>query len=183
MFHLEEYIDKSKGIFLLILALCGGYVSETLGCKVQYEMTNNRILKYLIVLFTIYFSITITSKDNENPFILFRTSILIWMFFVLFTRMTPIPTLIVMILLLLIFFLDNWKKYKIAIDKKSNILDDSQSPTYKYIIDIQKLLLVIIILLIVLGNVGYIIKKRKQYGANFDYVTYIFGVNKCKSLK
>merc|ERR1712224_407198 len=75
-------------------------------------MTNNRLLKYIIVLFTIYFSITITSEDNENPFKLMATSILVWIFFVLFTRMTPIPTLIVMILLLLIYFLDNWKNYK-----------------------------------------------------------------------
>lgn len=180
MLDLKNYIDKSKGVFLLILALCGGYVSETLGCKIQYAMTNNRLLKYLIVLFTIYFSITITSEDNENPFKLMATSILVWIFFVLFTRMTPIPTLIVMILLLLIYFLDNWKNYKKATQKNNQLIQKNNQA--KQILTIQKILLVIIIILILIGNIGYLLKKRRQYGKKFNYFTYIFGVNKCKSL-
>lgn len=37
---LQDYIDRSNAIFLLILAICSGYVADTIGCKIQYHLTN-----------------------------------------------------------------------------------------------------------------------------------------------
>lgn len=176
MFSFDSYIDKSNGIFLLILALCGNFVAETLSCKVQKVLTNNRFLKYLVVYFTIYFSITITSEENENPFKLLGVAAMIWIVFIFFTRMTPQATIISMICLLLIYFLNNYMNYR---NNQHNLKKNDESKI-KYI---QKLLLIIFILSIIIGNYYYLTKKMVQYGNKFEYSTYIFGVQKCHSLK
>lgn len=172
----NNFIDKSNGIFLLILALCGNFLAETLSCKLQKVLTNNRLLKYLVVYFTIYFSITITSNQNENPFKLLGTAGIIWVIFIFFTRMTPTPTLIAMISLLLIYFINNYIEYK------NNTNDNDNRNDNINLRNIQKLLLIFFIITIIIGNYFYLNKKISQYGKKFKYSTYIFGVQKCHSL-
>ena len=180
----QDYIDRSNGIFLLILALCSGFVAETINCKIQYHLTNNRYLKYLVVFFVIYFSITLTSKENVNPFVLLSNALFIWIFFVLFTRMTPIPTIIVLVCLLLVYFINNYRNYLKRLDSgatsSSKKIDDKHRDDTLF--NIQKLLMVVLVAIILIGNISYLIKKRNQYGKDFNYLTYIFGVKKCKSL-
>ena len=173
---LSDYIDKSNGIFLLILAICGNFLAETINCKIQYELTNNRILKYVVVYFTIYFTITITSEKNENPFDLLLKAFLIWIFFILFTRMSHLPTLLVMILLLIIYFTNNYRTY---LKNKKN---KSKSISSKLLLSFQKVLLIAIIIIIFIGNINYFLLKKNKYGKDFTILKYIFGIQKCTSL-
>ena len=50
MDYLESII---KGIFLLILAVAGNFVAETLGCKTQKLLSNNMLSKHIIIILTI----------------------------------------------------------------------------------------------------------------------------------
>ena len=47
MDYLESII---KGIFLLILAVAGNFVAETLGCKTQKLLSNNMLSKHIIIV-------------------------------------------------------------------------------------------------------------------------------------
>ena len=151
----KDYIDKSNGIFLLILALCGNFIAETLSCQIQKQLTNNRLLKYLVVYFTIYFSITITSHRNENPFKLLVTAFIIWIIFIFFTRMGPQPTIIAIISLMIIYFINNYIDYQSEIDENSE-------KTNSNLRNIQKGLLLLVIGSIIVGNYYYIQKKNRS---------------------
>ena len=107
----ESYITLANGIFLLLLAVSGNFVAETLGCKTQYALSNNMYLKNLVILFMIYFTINFTSDDVSHPLHTLQGTVIIWIFFVLFSRMRPMYTLAVIILLLITYILNNFRKY------------------------------------------------------------------------
>ena len=44
------------GVFLLLLAVSGNFIAETLGCKVQKLLTNNMYAKNIIIILITYFS-------------------------------------------------------------------------------------------------------------------------------
>jgi hypothetical protein len=175
MVELQNILDKSNGIFLLILALSANFVAETMGCRIQYLLTNNRWLKYLIVYLTIYFSIHITNKENENPFVLLGASAVVWVVFVLFTRMTPLPTLFVFLTLLLIYIINNYINYRNDHQKLKKQTKDKLENT-------QMVLLVFVVVVMIIGNTSYLIKKMREYGKSFSLISFIFGVQKCRSL-
>ena len=75
---LDRYLSISSGIFLLLLAVSGNFVAETLGCKLQNILTNNMVVKNLVILFMIYFTINITAEKGLNPLFLMKDSIIVW---------------------------------------------------------------------------------------------------------
>ena len=55
MIKKEDLTNLPKGLLLIFLAISGGYLLETLGCRFREIMTNNMYAKYLLVFFMIYF--------------------------------------------------------------------------------------------------------------------------------
>ena len=54
--QIENINDIIKSIFLLLLAISGGYVAQTLGCKTQKLLTENMYVKHIVILLVIYFT-------------------------------------------------------------------------------------------------------------------------------
>ena len=52
---LEKSDSIIKGIFLLILAISGNFIGETLGCKTQKMLRENMFAKQMVVYLIIYF--------------------------------------------------------------------------------------------------------------------------------
>ena len=74
-----------KGVFLLILAVSGNFVAETLGCKTQKLLGESMLAKHFIILLVVYFALGFTSDGNPHPGDLAKNSLIIWIMFVLFT--------------------------------------------------------------------------------------------------
>lgn len=174
--HLNVYIDKSKGVFLLIIAICGNFIAETLNCRLQKNLTHNRVFKYLVVFFTIYISITLTSKKTVNPFNILFNTIITFIIFILFTRMTLYPTYISISIFIFIFFTNNYLLYlntsKYKYTSLKNLLNFS-----------LKLLLITLFFVMVIGNIQYLQEKRKQFGSKFHFINYIFGNYQCEKIE
>lgn len=169
---LHQYIDKSQGVFLLIIAICGNFIAETLNCSLQRQLRENRFLKYLVVFFTIYISIHFTSNKKVNPFLILLNTFMIFSFFILFTRMPLYPTYITIGIFILIFFINNYLVYSNA----NHLL----KLTDKHIlITIQKILLLVLITTMIIGNLQYFRKKKTQFGNRFHYLNYLFGNYQC----
>ena len=83
--NLEKADNIMNGVLLLILAIAGNFIAETLGCKTQKLLTENMLAKHILILFIIYFSLGFTSESNPNPIILLRNSVSIWVLFLLFS--------------------------------------------------------------------------------------------------
>ena len=78
-------LDIIKGIFLLILAISGNFLSETMGCQIQKLLTNNMFAKNIIILMVIYFSLGFASdQTNPHPWDIAKQTLFIWVFFLIF---------------------------------------------------------------------------------------------------
>jgi len=68
---MENTVEKANnimnGVLLLILAISGNFIAETLGCKTQKLLTENMLAKHVVILFIIYFSLGFASESNPNP--------------------------------------------------------------------------------------------------------------------
>ena len=51
-------------IFLLTTSILSNFIGDIMGCKIQKLFSNNIILKYLIILFIIYSTITVFLKKT-----------------------------------------------------------------------------------------------------------------------
>ena len=178
---MENTVEKAdnimNGVLLLILAISGNFIAETLGCKTQKLLTENMLAKHVVILFIIYFSLGFASESNPNPMILLRNSVSIWVLFLLFTKMSLNFNIFVFGLVVLYHFINSYINYYSSLDKKKY---KKEIDNYNKILYYLKYL---IIGLLIVGFVLYFNKQRNEYSKNWSTFKFIFGVNKCKSLQ
>ena len=143
----------------------------------------------------IYFTINYTSDEAEHPLVSMKNALIMWILFVLFGRMRPSYTLAVIILLLISYMLNNFRKYNKAStpeDKTNGVLSDGKTnetaekkqhiATDKQLFELQTISVSAAVILIVFGSLMYLRDKKREYGRNFQIMKFIFGVKKCASL-
>ena len=67
--------------------------------------------KHVLILFMIYFTIDFTDKEHVNPFVNLARALTIWIIFHFFTHMDIVPTIIAIILVMVLFFISNYRHY------------------------------------------------------------------------
>jgi|UniRef100_A0A6C0CYK4 hypothetical protein len=178
---MENTVEKAdnimNGVLLLILAISGNFIAETLGCKTQKLLTENMLAKHVVILFIIYVSLGFASESNPNPMILLRNSVSIWVLFLLFTKMSLKFNIFVFALVVLYHFINTYINYYSNKDKKKY---KKEIDNYNKILNYLKYL---IIGSLIVGFVLYFNKQRNDYSKNWSTFNFIFGVNKCKSLQ
>ena len=162
--------NYTKAILLLTLTIMGNFMSETLTCSTQKLLSENRIVKQIVILFLIYFTLNITNNDIIHPIEKIKMALIIWLFFLIFTKMSLTHVIIVFLVICLHYILDNFRDYY-----RANNIDEYDDIIYFT----NKLLIGIIILTSAHGLITYIFKKRMKY-KNFSWYTFFAGVNKCK---
>jgi len=157
-------------LLLLLLSVLGNYVAGTLSCQVQNVLTNSMVAKSVVIFCLIYFTTTLTSTTIEHPGkTLIRASIL-WLSFMVITKMNIYFSSAIFILLMYIFVLSNFQSYyKKTKNKEQELL------MKKYMKIGEKVFIGI-------SCVGFISYFYKQYTEHndFSFVKFILGVPKCK---
>lgn len=102
---------QMKSILLIILAVLGNFVGETLGCNFREGVTDNPLVKYIIVFFLIYFTVTFSSEDSPNPVDTLKGAALIWLGYFVFTKQRPMTISAVFALFASIYVMDNYTSY------------------------------------------------------------------------
>ena len=186
----EIKIDLITGIFLLILFLCGHFVSDTLNCSLHKLLKNNMYIKHLINILIVFFSINFVSKNKKSPFIILFYTLLIWFLFLLFSKTGLYFSLTIIILLFIILFLKQYVEYynQIIVNNKNNS-NENNTEIKKYESKIELLhksiniLLIIILIVLLTGFILYFIKQHKDHSKNFSYLIFFFGKPDCDSMK
>ena len=153
-----------KGLLLIFLAISGNFLAQTLGCRFQELMNENMIAKYIFILFIIYFTVNYTSSSNTSPTKLLLT-VFVWLFFILLARTNIYFTIIIFILLITLYTINNYiDYYKNLMDKET---DENKKQEYNKIINnLNKAYLGIEILtlsLLIIGFSVYFIQKYIEY--------------------
>ena len=82
-------------LFIILFSVFfSGYVSDLMGCKIQNLLNSNIYIKYIIIFFIIYSTISVTNTD-DSPATHFKNSIYLLILFVIFTKNTFRITVIV----------------------------------------------------------------------------------------
>jgi|TARA_B110000211_G_C14039047_1_gene535930 uncharacterized membrane protein YdjX (TVP38/TMEM64 family) len=176
--HITESFDTIlKATLLLILSVCGNFLAETLGCQSQ-KVLENMFVKHLLLFFMIYFTINFTQTGIVvNPIInVFKASI-VWIMYHFFTHMDLVPTIIVGLLLMILFFISNYRTY---INESASVKKEKAEKVDNALKFTQKILWIILVITILVGSSLYYFEKKKEYGSKFNPLKFIFGVKKCK---
>ena len=105
-------IQLAKQLFVFNLIVSGNYVGETFACNIQELFSNNMYVKHLLGFMTMYFFVVFLEGDNVvKPLVSVYTTIGLYLWFVMITRTSRKYTLIVMVLIFLIYALNNTKEY------------------------------------------------------------------------
>ena len=116
---LQQSLGIIDGLFLLLLAVSGNFIAETLGCQTQELLSESIMAKQLMTFFIVFFTISYSNNDAENPASKLIKAGLVYIFFLLFTKMNLTPTIIVLMLLIGVYIANNYKKYYEALYHKN----------------------------------------------------------------
>ena len=167
-------LDIIKGIFLLILAVSGNFLSETMGCQMQKLLTNNMFAKNIIILMVIYFALGFASdQTNSHPLQIMKQTLFIWVFFLIFNKMDVYYTTIVAFLLFSILLCKDYIKYYQSRNEKE------YNEKIVYLENITDKIVIVTLLITIVGFFIYFSKQRSDYNDSFSYTKFIFGSPKC----
>ena len=159
-----------KGVLLIFLAMSGNFLAELLGCQTQKLLTENMWAKHAILLFSIYFAMGVV--QDLNPYRNILEAILIWVLFLLFTKTTPLFSILIFLNVIVFYIFQNFAKYY---EKKGVISDKLMRRLTK----IGQVLLINILILIIIGFVLYSKKQFVHHRDNFSIFQLVFGTLKC----
>lgn len=175
-----NYVPKIKtfnilyGIFLLIMAVSGNFVAETLSCPTQRLLSENMYAKNVVVLMIIYFTLGFT-EESAHPLVLARQTILIWVFFLIYNKMNIKYSVTTLGMLFIVLILKNVTDYY------------SNYDGYGYFNSILKKnirnVFIITCMILLYGFIKYFIEKKQQYKDEFSYKYFIFGKQYCSYKK
>ena len=127
--------------------------------------------KQILTFAILYFVTGFVDTGKHNPIEHLKLSAIIWVLFLLFTKMHIIPTIISFILICLSYLLNDYSSYY----EKEGELEKSKK--YK---EISELILKVNIALIIVSFVVYLVSKYKEYKGKFNILTFILGKPNCK---
>lgn len=167
-----------KSVILLIIIISSNFISETLNCNLQKILSENIYAKHIINLFTLYFIINIVNdNDIEHPLIIIKNTIIIYILFLLFSRINIYFTMIVVGLFIIFYIIMTYREHY---NKKQN---NHHKNLVNILDNIQQILIFIIISIIIIGFIIYFREKYIEHYNNWSIIKFIFGIPKCKSIK
>ena len=174
------------GVFLLFLAISGNFLAETLGCQTQKLLTNSVAAKQIMIFFIIFFTLDFSNLSIEKPSTKFFKTVFVYIFYLFFTKMNRIPTLIVFILLIATYVTNSYKKYyKAKFEEKTTTNIELHKTKLKHkkmsdtLLLLESFLLGIIMIVILVGFIKYYIQQKNEHKKDFNLFKFIFGVIKC----
>ncbi len=167
------FIDSSKGLLLLFLAILANFLGNIMNCGTQRLMTDSPLYRNIAVYFLIYFTINFTSSEI-SPNKLFVYAAFVYVLFVLLMKQTKVLFAINLLIIFMIFVSSQSKKY----------YEDKKSLSEVNYYDIKtKIFSVILPFTLIGGFVLYFLKQYSEHSADFDIFKFIFGTNVCASMK
>ena len=167
-----------RGIFLLILAVSGNFIAETLGCKSQKLLSENMYVKHIILIFILFFSIDFVKSDSRmHPKYILSMTAFVYILFIMFSRMNIHFTLFIFLLLMALYTNQTFINYY------TKLTDDVSKKKAERLINIQNKCYIFVIILLIIGFIDYFMKQYKDHKKNWSTLKFIFGKPSCDSMK
>ena len=183
-------ISKFSYLLIIFISLVSNDVKDVLSCQMRYEIENNLYFRHIIgILLFFAFIMSVggwsfntkiddmlpNSPLSANAFDSLVYAVLIYIIFLLSSRCKFWINIIYFSLLLLIYIINTQRDYYYI----RKLIDDD---TNSKLINLEHFLVFISVFILIVGVIDYLIFQKKEYGSNFSYSKFIFGVNKCSKL-
>ena len=170
-----ELNQYAKGLLLIFVAIICNFLTSTMNCSVQHMIQTNPVVKWIIVLGVIYFTINFTS--TSNPSWIFLQSFLLFFVFILMMKQTWYTFFATLFILMIVFVLQQYVSYYQSINP---VLFEKRIKRLKTTMLVFNILLGFVL---VAGNLLYLYKQYTERGSdNFSLVQFYLGTNECKSM-
>ena len=183
IYSLDEFLPLYS-IFILILIISAGFLTELFPCKLQRVLKENIYLKHFFCFLTMIFFVVLTTPlKDQNVLVIIKKSIALYIIFLFFIK-TNFNFFIVIMILTGILYLSMLKKYEL-ISESSSEKDPNKKKVIEGHIDtiiyINNCIFIIIIILIIIGFVLYLGEKKYEYKNDFNYTTFLLGKSECRN--
>ena len=111
--------DKISGIFLLFALILSNYIVSTAGRRMNKFIKNNYSVKLAIVYILIYFTINFTASDNIHIIEHLKNTTLIFLLYIVFTKVNLYVSLVLFGLFILNFMINKHIEYLEKIKKNT----------------------------------------------------------------
>jgi len=165
-----------KTLLILYLIISANFLAQTFGCKTQYSLNKSMYVKHIVGFFTLlYFVNSIDTDKTTDEFLFFRRffkTIMLYVVFILSTRMNTTVFMLFIGLLMINFILSQY----------ANTLDTKHFAAKLQIYDtIGKVISKLAIIFLAIGVLLYIKEKKIEYKSKFSYVTFLVGKTTCNN--
>lgn len=168
--ELNQFISCTS---LIIIAVSGRFIGETLNCRLTKLIESSMILKNVVFFIITYFTLQLLSLKPEHPIKYVKNSVIITFLFIFMNKLTLPFTLIAYGILFSTYVINNLVSYHEEHKNKQRV---------ENLKTLQKRLYSILLVVIVIGVFFYYQEKKAAYtGKKWDTLTFLFGgVNQCK---
>jgi hypothetical protein len=164
---------SGRNLFVLYLVLAGRFMVPLFPCNTRAFFADSALVRHLIGFVTLMFFCVVTDSelDGYMPLgTLFATTIIIYFWFLISSKMTANWWFILVAMLAAIYIIDIYRQGKENIPSEL----EEQFTTAK------KVLIGLSLAVTLVGFLIYIGEKKLDYKSKFDYATLILGTTTCK---
>ena len=194
MDDIDTYINKNKiiarisFIFVSFLVISGGYADQLLSCGIQRELKNNILFKHIIGIGLIFMFIMLEGGwsfdiDTQNKYSVnwsdgdsvdsLICAILLYIILLLVAKTKLVYNFIFLLLLFVLYMINTQRNY----NYNRKLISDK---TNKNIMLIEKIFIISLPIILLIGVVDYYYYKKKEIGKSFNNFTFFFGKLACK---
>jgi len=188
---INKYASKLGFLFVCIMIIASGYVTQVLPCQTQVYLQNGMMGKHIIGWLICFLFIMLEggwsfnmeeqekaevdwSNGNVIDTLIFGAGL--YIIFLLTAKMKLIPSTILYVLLFSIYLINTQRLYW----TNRNTISSNQNDNMITMIKTNATLAVGVF---VYGIVEYVLYKKKEYGNEFSYIELLLTGKKCKSLE
>lgn len=169
----EKISELAIPIFAFYMIIFCNFLKELIGCEIQTFLNNNMYGKHVIGFILLMFLVVLSDPHNTEKDLLSNLgySFLIYLLFLVTTKLSFSLIVIVLVLLLTVYIVGN-----IAKKKKEEKKEDE----YNQLKTLNLILVSLIAIISAFGFGIYYMEKSKEYGKSFSLTKFIIGVPVCK---
>jgi hypothetical protein len=171
---LENINTDMKNLLILYLIISSNFLAQTFGCKTRYVATKNMFVKHILGFFTLlYFVNSVNTDKTTDEYLFFKNffkTLMLYVVFILTTRMDNKVFVILIGLLMINFILS---QYVSTLDTKHFA---AKLQTYD---TIGKVISKLAIVFLIIGVILYI--KEKKMKGKFSYSSFLIGKTTCNN--
>jgi hypothetical protein len=173
---LENINTDMKTLLILYLIISANFLAQTFGCKTQNALNNNMYIKHIVGFFTLlYFVNSVDTEKTTDEFLFFQKffkTFMLYIVFILSTRMNKKVFMLFIGLLMINFILSQYM----------SSLDTKHFAAKLQIYDtIGKVISKLAIVFLVIGFFIYLKEKKIEYKGKFNYLTFLVGKTTCNN--